>query len=135
MPEASGSVYRKHVRQDHPNVLRGTPLFDYYAGLRPLTASQRAKGKGKAAAEEEDKGEDEGPPVVSFESPVEGSVEHWHVAEGQVLREEDGWRNRQVVAIKEPCTHAVQWQGQCAICGKDLTKCVVPSPLLPPSRS
>lgn len=71
--------------------------------------------------EEGEGAEVEDPPVRSFDSPVEGTVEQWGVAEGQVLREEDGWRSRAVVRIKEPCTHAVQWQGQCAICGKDLT--------------
>lgn len=31
---------------------------------------------------------------------------------------------RPIVKVQEPCTHDVQLNGLCAICGKDLTACV-----------
>lgn len=61
------------------------------------------------------------PDLKTYESPVKGELIEWFIAEGQVLHERDGWRTRPIIKIKEPCTHAVQWHGQCAICGSDLT--------------
>ncbi|BGP31350.1 CTD phosphatase Fcp1 [Rhodotorula toruloides] len=55
--------------------------------------------------------------VREWESPVEGEVVSWAITEGDVVRD----ANRPVVQIKEPCTHDVQLNGLCALCGKDLT--------------
>ncbi|KAH9470212.1 hypothetical protein Pst134EA_007478 [Puccinia striiformis f. sp. tritici] len=52
---------------------------------------------------------------------MKGELIAWSIIEGQVLHEHDGWRTCPIGPIKEPCTHAVQWHGQCAICGSDLT--------------
>ncbi|EGU12936.1 putative RNA polymerase II CTD phosphatase Fcp1 [Rhodotorula toruloides ATCC 204091] len=55
--------------------------------------------------------------VREWESPVEGEVVSWAIKEGDVVRD----ASRPVVQVKEPCTHDVQLNGLCALCGKDLT--------------
>ncbi|GEM08291.1 RNA Polymerase II CTD phosphatase Fcp1 [Rhodotorula toruloides] len=55
--------------------------------------------------------------VREWESPIEGEVGSWAVSEGDVVRD----ASQPVVQIKEPCTHDVQLNGLCALCGKDLT--------------
>ncbi|KAI5481789.1 RNA polymerase II CTD phosphatase Fcp1 [Pseudohyphozyma bogoriensis] len=52
-----------------------------------------------------------------YESPVGGQVKSWAVREGDVVRTPDD----PILTILEPCTHAVQLHGLCALCGKDLT--------------
>ncbi|GAA6012742.1 hypothetical protein JCM8202_003430 [Rhodotorula sphaerocarpa] len=54
--------------------------------------------------------------VREWESPVQGNVVSWDAREGDIIREP-----RSLVKIQEPCTHDVQLNGLCAICGKDLT--------------
>ncbi|KWU47543.1 hypothetical protein RHOSPDRAFT_14030 [Rhodotorula sp. JG-1b] len=54
--------------------------------------------------------------VREWDSPVLGQVIAWDVREGDIIREP-----RPIVKVQEPCTHDVQLNGLCAICGKDLT--------------
>ncbi|GAA5866431.1 hypothetical protein JCM3774_004681 [Rhodotorula dairenensis] len=54
--------------------------------------------------------------VREWDSPVQGEVIAWDVREGDIIREP-----RPLVKVQEPCTHDVQLNGLCAICGKDLT--------------
>ncbi|GAA5883837.1 hypothetical protein JCM16303_007405 [Sporobolomyces ruberrimus] len=55
--------------------------------------------------------------VESWDSPVQGIVVKWDIKEGQHVQDS----SRPIVHIREPCTHDVQWDGMCAVCGKDLT--------------
>ncbi|GAA5872133.1 hypothetical protein JCM1840_006328 [Sporobolomyces johnsonii] len=55
--------------------------------------------------------------VASWDSPVEGELLSWNVTEGQLWSDP----SQPIVHILEPCTHDVQWDGMCAVCGKDLT--------------
>ncbi|GAA6009999.1 hypothetical protein JCM11491_005822 [Sporobolomyces phaffii] len=55
--------------------------------------------------------------VETWDSPVHGTVVEWDVTEGQVVHD----ATKPIVHIREPCTHDVQWDGMCAVCGKDLT--------------
>ncbi|GAA5892694.1 protein serine/threonine phosphatase [Sporobolomyces salmoneus] len=55
--------------------------------------------------------------VESWDSPVEGLVVKWDIKEGEILQDS----TKPIVHIREPCTHDVQWDGMCAVCGKDLT--------------
>ncbi|GAA5963234.1 hypothetical protein JCM21900_006561 [Sporobolomyces salmonicolor] len=55
--------------------------------------------------------------VASWDSPVEGELLTWNVKEGQLWTDP----SQPIVYILEPCTHDVQWDGMCAVCGKDLT--------------
>ncbi|KAJ1658821.1 CTD phosphatase Fcp1 [Dispira simplex] len=50
-------------------------------------------------------------------SPCEGVLEAIRVSPGDTISS----TSQPVLSIKEPCNHAVQYFGQCAICGKDLT--------------
>jgi RNA polymerase II subunit A C-terminal domain phosphatase len=66
-------------------------------------------------------GDEQGQKVVKefhsiFESPIEGEIYQWFVKEGD---EVDG-PSAAVVSVVEPCTHAVQYGGLCAICGEPL---------------
>lgn len=85
--------------------------------------------------------------VREWDSPVLGQVIAWDVREGDIIREprsvfppseserrtDKGHMDpdidardlrRPLVKVQEPCTHDVQLNGLCAICGKDLTACV-----------
>ena len=85
--------------------------------------------------------------VREWDSPVLGQVIAWDVCEGDIIREprsvfppseserrtDKGHMDpdidardlrRPIVKVQEPCTHDVQLNGLCAICGKDLTACV-----------
>lgn len=54
--------------------------------------------------------------VGSFESPINGIVNSIKIKEGEEILSCD-----QVIAqIEEPCTHAIQYSGLCALCGKSL---------------
>ncbi|GAA5856535.1 hypothetical protein JCM9279_003013, partial [Rhodotorula babjevae] len=55
--------------------------------------------------------------VRQWESPIAGDVVQWAVRAGDLVRD----HSQPIVHIKEPCTHDVQLQGLCALCGKDLT--------------
>ncbi|KAJ8101493.1 HAD-like domain-containing protein [Lipomyces tetrasporus] len=55
--------------------------------------------------------------LAVFESPVEGTVGKWTVQEGDVVEK----AGQAVLTITEACTHAIQFAGMCALCGKDLT--------------
>ncbi|GAA5893047.1 hypothetical protein JCM8208_004329 [Rhodotorula glutinis] len=55
--------------------------------------------------------------VRQWESPIAGDVVQWAVRAGDLVRD----NSQPIVHIKEPCTHDVQLQGLCALCGKDLT--------------
>ncbi|KAK9454933.1 HAD-like domain-containing protein [Dipodascopsis uninucleata] len=54
---------------------------------------------------------------ATFEAPVEGTISKWFVSIGEEI-EDSG---KTVLSIAEACTHAVQFAGMCALCGKDLT--------------
>lgn len=140
----SGSRTFTHQQQSDSMVLKTTPLFSYLEGVveqpySPLGAlnhdstlnpTSALKGKHRAVESHSrtpdlpdhfDHLQDTGPALAIYESPIKGEVTKWFITEGQVLEEKAGWSSRPLLLIKEPCTHSVQWQGQCAICGSDLT--------------
>lgn len=55
--------------------------------------------------------------VASWDSPADGEILQWHVKEGEVIG-----GDRPCLVVKEACSHEVQFQGLCAICGKDMTE-------------
>ncbi|KAK9372824.1 uncharacterized protein V1513DRAFT_451009 [Lipomyces chichibuensis] len=55
--------------------------------------------------------------LAVFEAPVEGIVGKWTVQEGDVIET----AGRAFMTVTEACTHAIQFAGMCALCGKDLT--------------
>ncbi|KAK0736693.1 hypothetical protein B0T21DRAFT_411842 [Apiosordaria backusii] len=50
-------------------------------------------------------------------SPSDGTLKSWSIKEGQVIKQ-DG----PCLMIDEDCSHEIQFQGLCAICGKDMTE-------------
>ncbi|KAH9470144.1 hypothetical protein Pst134EA_007410 [Puccinia striiformis f. sp. tritici] len=107
-----------HQLQNHNSVSKTTPLFSYYDGQinRSIRKDCISVNHNQIINDLES-----APDIKTYESPIKGELIKWSIIEGQVLHEHDGWRTRPIVSIKEPCTHAVQWHGQCAICGSDLT--------------
>ncbi|KAL2017214.1 hypothetical protein VTK56DRAFT_2421 [Thermocarpiscus australiensis] len=61
--------------------------------------------------------EEEQTTIVTWDSPTDGELKQWHIREGQFI-EADG----PCLAVKEACSHEIQFQGLCAICGKDMTE-------------
>jgi RNA polymerase II subunit A-like phosphatase len=61
--------------------------------------------------------EEEQTTTVTWDSPADGELTQWHITEGQHIV-----ADRQCMAIKEECSHAVQFGGLCAMCGKDMTE-------------
>jgi len=54
---------------------------------------------------------------VYWESPVDGTLSSWEVEEGMTIE-----KDMVFVDIAEDCDHSVQFNGLCAICGKDMTE-------------
>lgn len=50
---------------------------------------------------------------ASWPSPVDGKLKSWKIKVGDVIK-----GDRPCAVIEEPCKHEVQFQGQCAYCGK-----------------
>lgn len=50
---------------------------------------------------------------ASWPSPVDGKLKAWKIKVGDVIN-----GDRPCAVIEEPCKHEVQFQGQCAYCGK-----------------
>ncbi|KAH7102429.1 hypothetical protein BKA62DRAFT_699563 [Auriculariales sp. MPI-PUGE-AT-0066] len=56
----------------------------------------------------------------SWEAPIDGQIERWNVRPKDVLDARRA-QQRSVISIQEPCTHGMQVNGLCALCGKDMT--------------
>ncbi len=52
-----------------------------------------------------------------WDSPVDGHLKKWMVMEGMVIHKDMAF-----VEVEELCSHAIQFQGLCAMCGKDMTE-------------
>src|SRR5690606_21526808 len=59
----------------------------------------------------------EGTSTAAWESPTDGKLKEWFIAEGSVIT-----KDATCIAIEEACGHEIQFQGLCAICGKDTTE-------------
>ncbi|CAK7266798.1 CTD phosphatase Fcp1 [Sporothrix epigloea] len=55
--------------------------------------------------------------ITDWNAPEEGKLLHWNVRVGDVVT-----RDRACVTVEEACTHEVQFQGLCAICGRDMSE-------------
>lgn len=49
--------------------------------------------------------------------PADGKLLKWHIRAGEVIG-----RDRECATVEEDCTHEIQFQGLCAMCGKDMTE-------------
>lgn len=55
--------------------------------------------------------------VVGWDSPAEGTIKEWRLKEGMTFT-----RDAPCMVVEEACSHEIQFQGLCAICGKDMTE-------------
>ncbi|CAK7232314.1 CTD phosphatase Fcp1 [Sporothrix bragantina] len=55
--------------------------------------------------------------ITDWNAPEEGKLIQWNVRVGDIIT-----RDRACVTVEEACTHEVQFQGLCAICGKDMSE-------------
>ncbi|KAH8885569.1 hypothetical protein GQ53DRAFT_357516 [Thozetella sp. PMI_491] len=61
--------------------------------------------------------EEEQTTIATWDSPVDGEILRWQVKEGESF-----YQDRTCLVVKEACTHEIQFQGLCAMCGKDMTE-------------
>jgi len=61
--------------------------------------------------------EEEQTTIVNWDSPSDGDLKQWLVREGQRID-----KDSPCLVVKEACSHDIQFQGMCAICGKDMTE-------------
>ncbi|KAK7206688.1 hypothetical protein BZA70DRAFT_245834 [Myxozyma melibiosi] len=94
------------ICQSGSEVQKNAPLFSY-----------RYKTKVTQTIDINEEVEVDAELLASFDSPMEGTLGDWLIKEGDVI-ESSGLV---AVSVSEPCTHAVQYAGMCALCGKDLT--------------
>ncbi|KAL2106968.1 hypothetical protein VUR80DRAFT_5894 [Thermomyces stellatus] len=55
--------------------------------------------------------------IASWDSPTEGKLREWHLQEGDTVT-----KDRPCLVVEESCSHDIQFQGLCAMCGKDVTE-------------
>ncbi|KAK1993270.1 hypothetical protein LX36DRAFT_552960, partial [Colletotrichum falcatum] len=55
--------------------------------------------------------------IAGWDSPAEGTLKEWRLKEGMTLA-----RDAPCMLVEEACSHEIQFQGLCAICGKDMTE-------------
>ncbi|KAL2268063.1 hypothetical protein VTJ83DRAFT_2909 [Remersonia thermophila] len=55
--------------------------------------------------------------LVTWDSPVDGEVARWLLREGERVTSD-----RPVIEVREDCSHDIQFQGLCAMCGQDMTR-------------
>ncbi|EHA50119.1 RNA polymerase II subunit A domain phosphatase [Pyricularia oryzae 70-15] len=57
------------------------------------------------------------PTRVEWSAPNDGKLSKWHLKVGDVIG-----RDGECVTIEEDCTHEIQYQKMCALCGQDMTR-------------
>ncbi|ERS95362.1 hypothetical protein HMPREF1624_08240 [Sporothrix schenckii ATCC 58251] len=55
--------------------------------------------------------------ITDWNAPEDGTLLAWNVRVGEVVA-----RDRACVTVEEACTHEIQFQGLCALCGKDMNE-------------
>ncbi|GKT50467.1 RNA polymerase II subunit A C-terminal domain phosphatase SSU72 [Colletotrichum spaethianum] len=55
--------------------------------------------------------------IAGWDSPAEGTLKEWRLKEGMTIA-----RDAPCMLVEEACSHEIQFQGLCAICGKDMTE-------------
>ena len=93
---------------DVGNVTRGDRLLTYSFAYLPANPSPDALPETRFG---------------TWDCPVDGELTAWNVKPGEVISRPKA-RDRPAVLVTEECTHGEQIAGMCALCGKDMTKCV-----------
>ncbi|KAL2163770.1 hypothetical protein VTH06DRAFT_5829 [Thermothelomyces fergusii] len=55
--------------------------------------------------------------TVTWDSPSDGELKRWLIREGQLIASDIP-----AMEVKEDCSHEIQFQGLCGMCGKDMTE-------------
>jgi RNA polymerase II subunit A C-terminal domain phosphatase len=55
--------------------------------------------------------------IADWDSPAEGVIKKWRIKENMPIQ-----RDTPCMEIEEACGHEIQFQGLCALCGKDMTE-------------
>ncbi|KAK3290176.1 uncharacterized protein B0H64DRAFT_64444 [Chaetomium fimeti] len=55
--------------------------------------------------------------IVTWDSPSDGELTRWLIREGEHILSD-----RKAIEVKEECSHEIQFQGLCGMCGKDMTE-------------
>ncbi|KAK3368012.1 hypothetical protein B0H63DRAFT_88843 [Podospora didyma] len=61
--------------------------------------------------------EEEQTTFADWDSPADGDLKKWLIKEGDVIG-----KDAPCMLVQEACPHSVQYQGLCALCGKDMTE-------------
>lgn len=61
--------------------------------------------------------EEERVTIADWDSPVDGEIRQWLIKEGDLIT-----ADCPCLVVEETCSHEIQFQGLCAICGKDMTE-------------
>lgn len=61
--------------------------------------------------------EEERVAIADWDSPVDGEIREWRLKVGEVVTSD-----RSCLVVEEACSHDIQFQGLCAVCGKDMTE-------------
>jgi RNA polymerase II subunit A C-terminal domain phosphatase len=65
----------------------------------------------------ENEWEEEQTTIADWDSPTEGELKEWRIKEGDVIL-----KDQVCIVVREACGHEIQFQGLCAICGRDMTE-------------
>ena len=97
----------KISKHSNEEIIGGETIFSYSYGGTTTVGSLEGGYQEKATRI-----------IAEFESPVDGILRSLQLSVGQVV-ERSGLT---VGEIEEPCTHPVQYEGLCALCGRDMTE-------------
>ncbi|KAF9733094.1 hypothetical protein PMIN06_004697 [Paraphaeosphaeria minitans] len=95
------------VKAQGDDVERSQPLFHY--SFESLREETNRWGETKEVTHNF---------FASFEAPVDGHIEAWHIKKDQVVSRP----GTLLLEITEPCTHEEQFGGLCTMCSKDMTE-------------
>jgi len=97
----------KLLKSPGDEVKKREPVFEYkFKWMKEVGDSFRGETR-----------EEEQVTLVSWESPADGKLTEWRIHEGATIE-----KDAPCMVIEESCTHEIQFQGLCAICGKDMTE-------------
>ena len=60
----------------------------------------------------------------SWDATFDGELKEWNIKVGEVVSSERA-KEKHVLIIIEECSHGMQVNGLCALCGMDMEKCVL----------
>ena len=62
--------------------------------------------------------------IGNWDATFDGELKEWNLKVGDIVNSQVA-KSKHALVIVEPCSHGVQVNGLCALCGMDMEKCVV----------